>query len=50
VISGFCHKVAGKCTLLSYYEASYGNFLLMFWDNLSVLLNTEDGTDRLPEM
>jgi hypothetical protein len=27
VISGFCHEVADKCALLSYYPATSGNFL-----------------------
>jgi len=27
VISGFCHEVADKCALLSYYAATSGNFL-----------------------
>ena len=42
VISGFCHEVDEKCTLLGYYAASSGNFLMTFQDNLSV----EDRTDR----
>ena len=35
-ISGFCHKVAEKLALLGYYMASSSNFLLTFWDNLTV--------------
>jgi hypothetical protein len=50
MISGFCHKIAGNWTLLSYYATSSGKFLPIFLDNLSVLLNIEDGTDRLLEM
>jgi len=36
VISRFSHKADENCTLLSYYAASSGNFLLTFQDNLSV--------------
>ena len=36
VISGFQHEGDKKCTLLSFYAASCGNFLPMFRDNLSV--------------
>ena len=36
VISAFCCKVAENCTILGYYAASRGKFLLMFWDNISV--------------
>ena len=36
VISGFCHVVAENCALLDYYAMSSGNFLPMFWDNLSL--------------
>jgi len=42
-ISGFCHEVDEKCTLLGYYAMSSVNFLLMF-----KFLALEDGTDRLP--
>jgi hypothetical protein len=36
MIPGFCHEVDENCTLLGYYAESSGNFLLTFWDNLSV--------------
>jgi len=36
VISGFCHRVAENFALLGFYTASSGNFLLTFWNNLSV--------------
>ena len=36
VISGFCHEVDENCALVGYYVASSSNFLLMFWDNLSI--------------
>jgi hypothetical protein len=36
VISGFCCKVDEDCSLLGYYAASSGNYLLMFGDNLLV--------------
>jgi len=35
VISGFRRQVDENCALLGYYEASGGNFLPMFRDNLS---------------
>jgi hypothetical protein len=35
VISGFRHGVYKNCALLG-YAASSDNFLMMFWDNLSV--------------
>jgi hypothetical protein len=34
VIAGFHRKVDGNCTLLGYYTASSGNFLLTFLDRL----------------
>jgi len=36
MISGFHCILDENCTLLGYYEASSGNFLPMFRDNLSV--------------
>jgi len=36
LISGFCHEVVEKCTLLGYYAVSSGNFLPTFQDNLLV--------------
>jgi hypothetical protein len=33
-ISGFCHQVAEKYSLRSYYAASSGNFWPTFRDNL----------------
>ena len=36
MISGFHHEVYENCALLGYYTPSSGNFLTMFWDNLSV--------------
>jgi len=51
VISGFRREIDENCALLGYYVASSGNFLLMFWDNLSVaslgFKIPEDGIDRL---
>ena len=54
MISGFCHEVAGNCTLLDYYTACRGNFLPLFWNNLSTPssgfkkpINPEDGAGRL---
>jgi hypothetical protein len=35
LISGFCCEVIENHALLGYYQASSGNFLLTFWDNLS---------------
>jgi len=35
-MSGFQHAVDDNCAFLGYYTASNGNFLLIFWDNLSV--------------
>ena len=34
VISDICREVDEICCFLSYYTASSGNFLPMFWDNL----------------
>jgi hypothetical protein len=36
VISDFRHDVDEMCTLLAYYAASNGKYLLMFQDNISV--------------
>ena len=36
VTSGFGSEVGESCDLLCYYEASSGNLLPTFWDNLSV--------------
>jgi len=51
VISGFRREVAENCTVVGYYGASSGDFLLTLRDNLSVpspgFKNPEDGTDRL---
>jgi len=40
-----------KCcfTLLGYNAVSSSNFLPTFWDNISVVLNPEDGTNRLSQ-
>jgi hypothetical protein len=37
VISGYSHEADDNCTLLGFYSASSGNFLLTFRNNLSVL-------------
>jgi hypothetical protein len=34
--SVFCHKVDENCSLLGFYAASNGTFLLIFWDSLTV--------------
>jgi len=34
--SGFRREVDENCALLGYYATRRGNFLLTFWDNLSV--------------
>jgi hypothetical protein len=62
MISGFRRKIDENCAHLGYYSASSGNFLPMFWDNLSVpssgvknpillddfgFLSPEVGTDNL---
>jgi hypothetical protein len=45
---GFHCKVYENCALLGYYAVSGGNFVPMFWDNLSYgFLITEQGTDSL---
>jgi len=45
-------KVDENCTLLGYYMASSGNFLLTFWDSLLVLSSgvknpKQDGTEKV---
>jgi hypothetical protein len=54
MISGFRREVGEKRALLGYFSASSGNFLPMFWDNISVpssgvfcLLKPDDWTDWL---
>jgi len=36
VISGFRREIVERCALLGYYAASSGNFVPIFWNNLSV--------------
>jgi hypothetical protein len=36
MISGFRHKVTENGALLGYYAARKGDFLPMFWNNISV--------------
>jgi hypothetical protein len=45
VIAGFHYKKVENYALLGYYAVSSGNFLLMFWDNLSV---PSSGFKKLP--
>jgi hypothetical protein len=53
MISGFRRNVDEICRLLGYYTASCGNYLPIFWDNVSVPSSRvksptrEDGTDTL---